>query len=204
MKRMLRQMAVLLTVALTFAGCAHIGGGSWTTLVGDGKGLENFERVGDANWRTEGGLLVADRGKGGQLVTKKSYRDFMIIAEFYAETNTNSGVFLRIQDPKAPGANNSYEVNIWYIRPDPKYGTGAIVDYGSVPVPLRNKAGGRWNTYEIHAQGSRITVKLNGEVTTSIDDRTYAAGPISLQYGAGVQGAMGGPIKWRRVQIREL
>jgi len=41
-------------------------------------------------------------------------------------------------------------------------------------------------------------------VTTSIDDRTYAAGPISLQYGAGVQGAMGGPIKWRRVQIREL
>jgi len=204
MKRTLRHAVAALAAALTLGGCAHTGGPGWTALVDDGKGLENFERVGDANWRTEQNLLVADRGKGGHLVTKKSYRDFVLVAEFYAETDTNSGLFLHIKDPKTPGANNSYEVNIWDIRPDPKYGTGAIVDYGSVPVPLRNKAGGRWNTFEIHAQGSRITVKLNGEVTTSIDDRTHAAGPLSLQYGFGVQGAMGGPIKWRRVLIREL
>lgn len=204
MKRALRHAAVLLAAALALGGCAHTGSEGWTTLIDQGKGLENFDRVGDANWRTEGGLLVADRGKGGHLVTKKAYRDFVIVAEFYAETDTNSGLFLRIADPKVPGANNSYEVNIWDIRPDPKFGTGAIVDYASVPVPLRNKAGGRWNTFEIYVKGQTVTVKLNGEVTASIEDRTHAAGPFSLQYGAGVKGAVGGPIKWRRVQVKEL
>ena len=32
----------------------------------------------------------------------------------------------------------------------------------------------------------------------------HASGPIALQYGPGVQGARGGPIKWRKVQIRPL
>jgi hypothetical protein len=32
----------------------------------------------------------------------------------------------------------------------------------------------------------------------------YTSGPFALQYGPGVQGATGGPIKWRRVQVRAL
>ena len=44
-----------------------------------------------------------------------------------------------------------YEVNIFDKRPDPTYGTGAIVDVAKVdPMP---KAGGKWNTFEITAQG---------------------------------------------------
>ena len=42
---------------------------------------------------------------------------------------TNSGLFLRLSDRKTVTSANSYEVNIWDIRPDPKYGTGAIVEY---------------------------------------------------------------------------
>lgn len=71
-------------------------------------------------------------------------------------------------------------------------------------MPLVYKAGGRWNTYEITARGPQLTVKLNGVQTVSMQDRKHAAGPIALQYGAGVRGAPGGPIKWRRVQIRPL
>ena len=98
----------------------------------------------------------------------------------------------------------SYEVNIWDIRPDPKYGSGAIVDVAAVPVPLQNKVGGKWNVMEITAQGQQLTVWLNGSMTVNVRDGQFPQGPFALQYGAGVQGAMGGPIKWRRVQVKVL
>ena len=102
------------------------------------------------------------------------------------------------------GADNAYEVNIWDIRPDPIYGTGAIVDFAAVPVPIIYKVGGKWNTYEIYAKGAQMTVKLNGTVTVGVQDSKFPAGPFALQFGAGVKGVTGGPIKWRSVQIRPL
>ncbi len=180
----------------------------WETLIDGEKGLENFDRVGDANWRAEGGAIVADKGKSGFLVSKKSYKDFEIRAEFYAEADTNSGVYIRCssrQKLSGTKADTCYEVNIWDIRPDPSYGTGAIVDVAAVPVPLQNRAGGRWNTYEITAKGPLMTARLNGVQTASGQHTKLQEGPIGLQYAAGgANGAQGGPIKWRRVQIRPL
>jgi len=199
-------IAAALAAALA-AGCAQMQrmtGGGWETLVDGDKGLENFSRVGDANWRAEGGAIVADRGKGGHLLSKKSYRDFEMRAEFYAETNTNSGIFFRCQDPAKIGAATCYEANIWDIRPEPKYGTGAIVDVAEVPVPLKNTAGGKWNTYEITAKGSQLTVKLNGVQTVNVQHDKLKEGPFTLQYGPGVKNAQGGVIKWRKVQVRPL
>ncbi len=178
--------------------------GGWVTLIDGGKGLDNFERVGEANWRAEGGAVVADAGKAGFLVTRQSYRDFALRAEFWAATDTNSGIFVRLSDAKTITADNSYEVNIWDIRPEPKYGTGAIVNFAEVPVPIANKAGGRWNTYEIEARGPKMTVRLNGVLTSQMDNGKFAAGPIALQYAPGVGGAQGGPIRWRKVQVKPL
>jgi hypothetical protein len=199
---MKRSFAVLALLA----GCAQLGldGSGWTTLIDGEKGLENFDRLGEANWRGEGGAIVADRGKGGHLITKGSYRDFELRAEFWAETDTNSGIFFRCSDRSKVGAATCYEANIWDIRPEPKYGTGAIVDVAEVPVPLKNKAGGRWNTYEIVARGPQLTLKLNGVQTVSVQDSKFTTGPFTLQYGPGVKGAQGGQIKWRKVQIRPL
>lgn len=195
----------LLFVALAVFGCAsHPYGSGWITLIDGDKGLENWNRIGDANWRAEGGAIVADKGKGGYLVSKDSYKDFAIYAEFWAATDTNSGIFLRASDPAKVGAASSYEVNIWDIRPDPTYGTGAIVDIAAVPTPILHKAGGAWNTYEIRAQGPELIVKLNGLVTVNTKNSKFASGPFALQYGAGVKGATGGPIKWRKVQIKPL
>jgi len=193
-----------LIAAAALAACTHMSGGDWVTLIDGGQGLENWNRTGDANWRVADGAVVADAGKGGYLVSKTVYRDFEIQAEFWAETDTNSGIFLRCADPAKPGGATCYEVNIWDIRPEPKYATGAIVDVAAVPVPLVYKAGGRWNTYEITAKGAELTVKLNGVVTASVVDGKHASGPFALQYGAGVKGAQGGVIKWRKVQIRSL
>ena len=205
MKRVSAICMTLLLVILAvsgLSGCATQPG--WVTLIDGEKGLENWNRIGDANWRAEGGSVVADQGKGGYLVSKRSYKDFVIYAEFWAETDTNSGIFLRASDPNKIGADNAYEVNIWDIRPDPTYGTGAIVDFAAVPVPVIYKVGGKWNTYEIYAKGAQMTVKLNGTVTVGVQDSKFPAGPFALQFGAGVKGVTGGPIKWRKVQIRPL
>ena len=133
------------TFVLALAGCAaNQPSGGWVTLLDGEKGMENFNRQGDANWRAEGGLIVADKGKGGFLVTKNSYKDFEIRAEFWSATDTNSGIFIRATDPSKIGSVTSYEVNIRDIRPDPKYGTGAIVDVAACRChwPIRLAAAG--------------------------------------------------------------
>ncbi len=205
MKRLSIIAMGLLVVAFAFFGCAgQPSGHGWVTLIDGAAGLENWNRIGDANWRIEGDAIVADKGKGGHLVSKKSYRDFEIYAEFWADHNTNSGIFIRASDPKNVGAVNAYEVNIFDQRPGQEYATGGIVNFASVPVPSIYKAGGKWNTYEIYAEGSEVTVKFNGAVTVSMRDSKFASGPFTLQFGNLPKNVPGGAIKWRKVQVREL
>jgi hypothetical protein len=201
MKRTFAVTAVLLACGLSGCGSMHheSSGGGWVALF-DGRSLDGFERVGDANWRLDDGSVVATKGTGF-LVTKKTYADFEIRAEFWADDNANSGIFIRCEDPVKLTATVCYEVNIFDKRPDPLYGTGAIVDVAKVsPMP---KAGGKWNTYEIHAKGSHLVVKLNGVTTADVQDGKHARGPIGLQYAPGVV-KDSGTIKFRKVEIRSL
>lgn len=204
MNHTLTRRAGLLGATLLLAACAGMPGASgWTTLIDGAKGLENFERLGDANWRAEGDAIVADQAKAGSfLVSKKSYKDFELRAEFWADHHTNSGIFIRLSDPKVVTASNSYEVNIYDQRPDPLYGTAAIVDFAKVsPMP---KAGGKWNTFVVTARGSSVVVVFNGVQTVHMNDRKFASGPVALQFANGPKDAPGGAIKWRKVQIMEL
>ncbi len=205
MKRSTLLKLALLVPVVGLVACANTQPGSgWVTLVDGDKGLDNWTTIGDANWRAEGGAIVADKGKGGYLVSKKTYRDFEIHAEFWAATDTNSGIFIRLTDPAKINADNSYEVNIWDIRPDPKYATASIVNFAPVPVPIVHKAGGRWNTLQIQARGDELVVRFNGLQTVNIRNGQFANGAFALQYGGGVSGATSGPIKWRKVEIRSL
>jgi hypothetical protein len=180
-------------VSLTLSAQARQAQG-WTTLF-DGKNLDAFNKVGDANWTIVDGVVQADKGMGGYLVTKQSYGDFEIKAEFWVDTPANSGIFIRCDNPQMPGGQGCYEVNIFDTRPDPSYGTGAIVNVAKVTTPI--KAAGKWNTYEIRAQGSHLTVTLNGVKTADAQDMKHPRGPFALQYGAGV-------VKFRNVQVRPL
>jgi hypothetical protein len=201
---------VLLGIAGLVAGCANSPTAGWVTLIDGEKGLENFDRLGDANWRAEGGAIVADKGKGSShLVSKNSYQDFELYAEFWADTSTNSGIFVRAADPKKVGADSAYEVNIFDLRPGQEYATGAIVDFAKVPVPIIHlagdgKGGGKWNTFKITAKGPDIVVDFNGVRTVQLKDSKFAAGPFTLQFANGPKDAPGGPIKWRKVQVRPL
>lgn len=205
MKRLSAITTGLFVVAFTVFGCAHQRGSDsgWVTLLdGSAASLNNWTRVGDANWRAEDGVIVADKGKGGFLLSKQSYKDYQIKADFWADHTTNSGIYMRISDPQKIASATSYEVNIYDQRPDPSYGTGAIVDFAKVsPMP---KAGGKWNTFLITAKGTNLIVEMNGVQTVNINDSKFASGPLALQFGNGPQDAPGGAIKWRKVQIRSL
>jgi hypothetical protein len=181
--------------ALTAAGCSSMPGmGNWIPLF-DGGGTDAFNPIGKANWRVVNGVLEADQGPGF-LVSKRSFDNFRISAEFYANADTNSGIFIRCQDPSKITATSSYEVNIWDQRKDPTYGTAAIVDFAKVSQPYP-RAGGRWNTFEITADGPRLVVVFNGQTTVDIRDTKYARGPIALQ-------SSGGLIRFRKVLVQVI
>jgi hypothetical protein len=187
----------LCLIALTAAWYSQQASGQadagWITLF-DGKNLDNWEQVGDANWKVVDGVVEADKGNGF-LVSKNSYKDFQIRAEFWVDTPANSGIFIRCEDPKKPGAKTCYECNIFDTRPDPSYGTGSIVYHAEVnPMP---KAGGKWSTMEITAKGRDLAIMFDGQKTSSVRSGMHTEGPFALQYGAGV-------VKFRKVQIKPL
>ena len=163
----------------------------------DGRSLEGWTAAGDANWAVHDGAISADKGAISFLVPQQRFRDFELRVEFWVSEDANSGIFIRCVD-QAPRMelDNAYEVNIFDARPDPTYGTGAIV--GLAPISPMPKAGGHWNLYRIRARGDRFTVWLNGRKTVNrARDGRFREGHVALQYGAGI-------VKFRKVEIRSL
>ena len=156
--------------------------------------LSPFETVGNANWKSSGEVVEADSGQGF-LVTKASYGDFRLSVEFYSDYGTNSGIFFRCSDQENISDKTCYEANIYDLIQDPMKRTGAIV--GIEPAQVKMETEGRWNRYEITATGSRLLVKLNGQVTVDIQDGTHQFGSIALQYREG-------KIKFRNFSLDSL
>ena len=189
---------VIGAAAFQFSSVASGQSDGWITLVDSNK-MGDWTEVGKANWAMKDGALVADKLLEGKdpayLVSKTSYKDFQIKAEFWTDEEANTGIFIRCEETKKIDSKVCYEVNVFDKRPDPSYGTGAIVDVGKVdPMP---KAAGKWNVYEITAQGPHFVVVLNGQKTVDAQDSKHASGHIALQYGSGV-------VKFRKVQIKPL
>jgi hypothetical protein len=201
MNAFLRLAAVLAVVAV--AGCAQTPEdpleAGWETLLDGSRGFtENFERIGDANWRVVDGVVQADSGTKGTssyLMTKSAYGDFMLRVEFWVSDDANSGIYMRCPDLAKITDMNCTEANVFDQRPDQTYATGAITHLS----PIRNglKAGGKWNTFEITARGPRIVVVLNGAKTGETDKAHALRGNIGVQWAAGV-------VKVRKFAIKPL
>ena len=197
--------AIAIMVLLAAAGALPASRGalaqaaqSSTSLV-DGKSL-------DAHWTKIGRPIGRSRRRRrrhqGQRLSRleTALWDFQLKAEFWADEKTNSGIFIRCSDPEKIGGDTCYEVNIYDKRPEPAYGTGAIVNVAKVePMP---KAAGKWNTYEITAEGPHLVVVLNGVKTVDVRDSRPAKGMIELQEGATPTRRKA--IKFRKVEIKPL
>ena len=183
---------------LSHAAPAHAQTGPGWVVLFDGKSIDNWNKVGETNWRVEDGAIVADKRTGktpAYLLTKDKYKDFQVYIEFWSSDDANSGIYMRCQDAVNVTDRTCYEANIFDQRKDPTYGTGAIVHYVEVdPMP---KAGGKWNTFDITVKGRHIVVMLNGAKTAELRNGLFAEGFLGLQHGEGV-------IKFRKVAIKPL
>jgi hypothetical protein len=197
-----RSMSLALALTIGAAACpyaisARAEDDGWITLL-DSANKGEWSEVGKANWEMKDGVLTVDKLDGkdiAYLVSKSTYKDFQIRAEFWVDDEANSGIFIRCDQADKIDGKICYEVNIFDKRSDPSYGTGAIVDVAKVdPMP---KAAGKWNTYEITAKGPHLMVVLNGQKTADADDSKHLGGYVALQYGSGA-------VKFRKVQIKPL
>jgi hypothetical protein len=192
--------SVIATVHTTDTASSQAASDGWITLF-DGKNLDQWVGDGTATFKIEDGSVIATDKKdpkavASYLVSKQSFKDFEIRAEFWVSDDANSGIFIRNTDPKNISSKTGYEVNIFDQRPDPSMGTGGIVPFAKTLVPI--KAGGKWNTYEIVAKGPKFWATLNGTKTVDgAENADHKEGPIALQFGVGT-------VKFRKVMIKPL
>ena len=185
--------------AFQYAGSASAQDG-WITLF-DGNNLDQWQGDGTATFKIEDGSVTAvdkkdPKAVASYLVSKQSFKDFELRAEFWVSEDANSGIFIRLTDTANISSKVGYEANIFDTRPDPSGGTGALGDVAKVTTAY--KTGGKWNTYEITAKGPKFTLTLNGVKTVDgAEDSKFAAGPIALQFGVGT-------VKFRKIEIKEF
>lgn len=192
-KLLLSVLIALFTLPATLSAADN----DWTTLIDGTEGMANFDIVGDADWTATQNAIQATEGSGASwLVTKDSYDDFVLRVEFWASEDANSGIYMRCANPGRITDRDCYEANIYDTRPDPSYGTGAIVHIAQVDEP-RPQAGDRWNIMKITVDGDHLMVELNGETTVDVHDDQLDSGPVALQWAQG-------KLRFRKVQIREL
>jgi len=203
MKTKLGKYAVLpaLFLSAALAGCSGDQASAPGASAAAGEAVDmsgsfaGWRQLGNANWQVDNGEFVATSGNG-HLVTQESFSDFRITLDFFVDSGTaNSGVYFRISNPDEIRDSNSYEANIFDERPDQSGRTGGLVHFAAPSEVI--DAAGKWNTYDITAQGDHIVIEYNGVKTVDIRDSTYASGPISLQYGAG-------EVRFRNVKIERL
>ena len=173
-----------------------------------------------AGYPVENGVIVCRRG--GNLLTKKEYGDFIFRFEFKLPPGGNNGVGIRAESVSRDAAYYGMEIQVLdnsaekYRSLVPYQFHGSV--YGIVPAkrnPEKNdylKPVGEWNDQEIIAQGSKIKVILNSETIVDTDlaefraDQALSEKIPGLHREKGFIGFLGhgDPVEFRNVRIKAL
>src|SRR6516162_8924417 len=96
----------------------------WIKLF-DGETMFGWKPNNNVNWRIADGVLRADTGEPGLLVTTTEFADYELRCDFRLEKGGNSGIFLRsVFSPKDP-TRDCYELNMCDTHP--AFPTGSLV-----------------------------------------------------------------------------
>jgi len=138
-----------------------------------------------AGWAVVDGAMtnaVSDHG-ANNLVSKESFKDFKIEAEYKLDKDSNSGIYLR----------GRYELQVLDDAGQPITPHGHMAIYGRTPVAVNaSLPAGEWQKMEAIIVGNRVTVVLNGQKVHdnaviegitggALDADELEAGPIMLQ-----------------------
>lgn len=165
-------------------------------LLFDGESQFGWSERGNIKWEVRDGALCFQPGSGGgHLTTTTEFADYELKADFWIDEVANSGVFLRCPMSGEITAENAYEVNIFDAHE--KWPTGSINEVAAATA--WQKTSGKWNTYEITAEGERLRIILNGQVTVDARDQRHRRGVIGLQNLKGE-----GMVRFRNLKLRPL
>ena len=152
---------------------ASKGGEGFATLF-NGKDLSGWQGAVD-NYEIKDGTIVCKAGKGGNLLTKEEYADFVARVEFKLPSGGNNGLAIRCPlggDTAYAGMtelqvlDDNYEKVRGPIDPRQVHGSA----YGMVAAARGYQhAIGEWNFQEVTVKGSTIRVELNGTVILDAD-----------------------------------
>lgn len=167
----------------------------WIALF-DGHSLFGWKANNDVNWRVEQGVIKADSGKPGLLLTTSPFADYELKFDFRLKPETNSGVFLRtIFDPKDP-TKDCYELNLCDEKTE--YPTGSLVGRSKIQEPV--PASQEWQSFVVRLEGPKIQASLNGKEVLNFTDTSpnlRKVGFIGLQKNEG-------PIEFRKIYLKPL
>jgi hypothetical protein len=183
--------ALVCILSLLFAGSAF--GENWKPLW-DGKTLKGWHVIGKGEWTIEDGAIVGRHTKAekeyGHLVTDAVYEDFVVRLKFKT-TAGNSALYFRTDETGASGVSG-FQAEI-----DPQKDTGGLYETNGrswVVQPKPEQVAtwfrpGEWNEMILSAQGTKITVRINGKVSAEIDDpKGRRKGHLALQLHGGQEG----------------
>ena len=130
------------------------------------------------DWVFEDGVLTST--KGGNILTKSQYADFILDFEFKNGPGGNSGVFIYCSDLKN-WIPNKLEIQLLDDY-SPKWATlpktalcGAV--YGRLPPSKQSvKKAGEWNRMTVWCLGPKVYVLLNQELVQQLDMTQWTSG----------------------------
>jgi hypothetical protein len=140
--------------------------------VSDWSDLRTPQKVEGTPWKIEDGVL-SGLNKRTWIFSPKEYGDFVLKLETKITRGSNGGIGLRFP-PKGDPAYEAMEIQVVddevYYRGSSRLQqrTGSIYDE---IAPSKNvvRPPGQWNSWEITARGSRVTIVINGEKVIDAD-----------------------------------
>lgn len=172
-----------------------------STLATEQRKADDLMRQG---WYVEGGVLHFN-GKGDNIATTKSYRNFEMYVDWKLAADGkdgDAGIYLR----------GTPQVQIWdtaRVNVGAQVGSGGLYNnqiHPSKPLLVADNPLGEWNTFRIIMIDDRVTVYLNGHLVTDnvvLENYWDRSKPIFPMEQIELQ-AHGTHVSYRDIYIKEL
>ena len=140
--------------------------------VSDWSNVRTPQKVEGTPWKIEGGVLYG-LNKRTWIISPRQYGDFVLKLDSKISRGSNGGIGLRFP-PEGDPAYTAMEIQVvdaavyYGGRSRPEQRTGSIYDEIAAGKDVV-KPVGQWNSWEITARGSRVTIVLNGEKIIDAD-----------------------------------
>ena len=207
----------LLIALLLCAGTAAVAEEGFVQLF-DGESLDGWILLGKRGdgYAIRDGSIACAKGSGGNLLSASEYANFVLRFEFKLESGSNNGLCVRCPLGWSDMAYAGNELQIIdnsaerYANIKPWQKHGSLYHVAPAKTGALNPVG-EWNSQEVAARGSRITVTLNGTNILDVDtkdvkDPTLLAKHPGLKRKSGHIGFLGHnePVQFRNIRIRRL